>query len=419
MDNKIIFTQICKNESHVAERMLDTIKDFVDIICVVDTGSTDNTIEIIKKWGKKNSIETHVFERDFDNFENSRNFSIEKSEEIANSKKGKSIYYGFWMDFDEELIVDKSFDKSKLDKDLYMITTYINQMKYTRNELFRLNKGMHFYGPVHEFIIPSKENAKDLTSDILQGVTVNVHMDGASWLSGDVHNKYKKHAAMLEDYINNTDRDPRWVFYTAQSYHDSSNVPNNRDEKEERLRRSLKYYRERVNTQGGYFEERYYAQYRVGTVSRQLELPWSDVEQELLKAYEIDPLRGESIKVIVDYYQSMGRWSAAYLWTSSAINTFHNKSPYPKFNGDPQGRLLFLDESLYLWKFLEAHATSCFYTKRVEESKKCFDELMSIMKAMPDRFTDEDMNRIMNNRQNILGQSSQTTQEQPKKTTTT
>ena len=60
---KLILTQIMKNESHVAERMLNSIKSIVDGICVVDTGSTDNSIEIVKKWGEDNNVETYVLER--------------------------------------------------------------------------------------------------------------------------------------------------------------------------------------------------------------------------------------------------------------------------------------------------------------------------------------------------------------------
>lgn len=394
---------IVKDEEHVIERMLKTVYPILDYYTIVDTGSTDKTKEVIKKFFDDKGIPGQILDRPFDNFENSRNYAMQQAK--------KHTDYCIWIDADEEMVIDKSFDKNGLDKDLYMITTYINSMKYTRNELWNNKKDFRWYGPVHEFIVPDTKDK--LTSDILQGITINVHMDGGSWINGDVHNKYKKHATLLEDYINTQNRDPRWVFYTAQSYHDSANVPNNKEEREERLRRALRYYTERVNTQGGYFEERYYAQYRIGTISRQLEMPWSETEQELIKAYEIEPLRGESIKIIIDYYQQMGRWSAMYLWTSAAIKAFHNKSPYPKFNGDPNGRLLFLDESLYLWKFLEGHITSCFYTKRLDEAKECFEELMSIMKAMPERFTDEDMNRIMMNRQNILGQIQNSPQKAP------
>ena len=74
--NKLILTQIMKNESHVAHRMLNSIKNIVDGVVVIDTGSTDNSVEIVKQWGIDNNIEVNVFERTFDNFENSRNFSI-------------------------------------------------------------------------------------------------------------------------------------------------------------------------------------------------------------------------------------------------------------------------------------------------------------------------------------------------------
>ena len=67
---KLILTQIMKNETHVAHRMLNSIKPIVDGIVVIDTGSTDDSIEKVRKWGEDNGIETYVFERPFDNFEN-------------------------------------------------------------------------------------------------------------------------------------------------------------------------------------------------------------------------------------------------------------------------------------------------------------------------------------------------------------
>jgi hypothetical protein len=66
-------------------------------------------------------------------------------------------------------------------------------------------------------------------------------MDGASWQGKT--SEYLDHAHRLETYISN-DRSDRWIFYTAQSYHDSASIADNKDENEERLRRSLHYYRE-------------------------------------------------------------------------------------------------------------------------------------------------------------------------------
>jgi len=383
--NKLALNIICKDEAHVILRMLNTIKGIADLIVVTDTGSTDGTQDVIKRFGSECGIPTYVFERPFDNFENSRNHAMDKLKEVATELQwDHNTTYGFWVDCDEVLEVDSNFNKRNLSKDLYMFNTRIGAMKYTRNEMWRISKKFRWWGPCHEFIVCDE----NVTSDIAQGLSVNVFMDGGSWKS-DVSEKYKKHSQLLEHYIDYKDRSSRWVFYTAQSYHDSATTKN-KDENAERARRAIKYYRERISRNDGYEEERYYSQLRIGTLSKNIEEPWSTTQMELLKAYSMDPLRGESIKVIIDHYQQMGEWALSYMYSKFAKVNFHNSNPYPK-------RLLFIDESLYAWRFLEIHATSCYYTGRKHEAKETFAELTNIISNRPELFTDNDKQRIMNN----------------------
>lgn len=381
---KLVLTQIVKNEAHVITRMLNSIKPIVDIVCLVDTGSTDDTIEVVKNWGTQNNIETHVFERAFDNFENSRNYSIQMAREIT--KDRGNDFWGFWLDADETIEVLPSFNKNKIDKDLYMFNTYINVMKYTRNECFKLDKPFRFYGPVHEYIVCDDKN---ITSGLMEGINVRVQMDGGSW-KGNIPDKYKSHAFVLEKYIDQNRQDPRWIFYTAQSYHDSACMPDNREENEERLRRSLKYYKERISRPDGYPEEVFYSQFRVGTIMRALEEPWNLTMNEFLKAYSFDPLRAEPIKAIIDYYLSVGEWHNAYLFSKFAKVNFHDRNPYPQ-------RLLFVDESLYIWKILEVHAAASFYTGRRDEAKQVYQEMVKVSREKPEYFTPEDMQKIQMN----------------------
>lgn len=390
---KLILTQIMKDESHVAKRMLDSIKNIVDGICVVDTGSTDDSIEIVENWGKENNVETYVIKRPFDNFENSRNCSFEKAREkfLPETDDG-NVYYNFWLDFDEQLIIDETFDKQSLDKDLYMFDTYIGQMKYTRNELVRLDMGFRFYGPIHEYIIPPKDKP-DVTSDVLKGVKVDVKTDGASWQE-NIQMKYISHAHILEKYISENRKDPRWIFYTAQSYHDSSNI-DNKDERDERLRRAIRYYKERVERPDGFAEERFYSQLRIGSIMKRMEEPWNLTLQALLKAYSIEPTRGESIKVIVDYYLQIGEWNLAYMYADFGLRNFHNKNPYPN-------KLLFIDNNLYVWKFLEVYSAACYYTGRKEEAKKAYIEMLNVSKNEPGSFNQEDLNKIETNKKFFL-----------------
>ena len=386
---KLALNFICKDESHVIGKMLESCKTITDLIVVNDTGSTDGTQDIIRKFGEDNNIPTYVFERPFDDFEKSRNHAMQKLRDVVQELGwDANKVHGYWFDCDETLVIDSKFNKDQFVNDLYMINTFIGQMKYTRNTFFKVSKPFKWYGPIHEFIVCDDKN---ITSGLAENIHVDVKMTGASW-QGDIPTKYKNHAFVLEKYIDANREDPRWIFYTAQSYHDSASMPDNREENEERMRRAMKYYKERVNRNDGYAEEIFYSQFRVGTIMRNMEEPWNLTHQELLKAYSMDPVRGESIKVIIDYYLQMGEWNMAYLYTKFAKVNFHGKNPYPQ-------RLLFVDEALYIWKFAESHAAACFYTGRMDEAKATYQEMMSLSKSQPQYFTPEDLGKLQANAQ--------------------
>lgn len=390
---KLILNTIVKDEAHCILIMLESAAKISDAIVIADTGSTDGTQDLIRKFGEENNIPTYVFERPFDDFEKSRNFGMQKARDVVNELGwNPNDCWTWWCDADETIIVDDNkFNKNQFNKDLFMINTYIGAMKYTRNTFARVSKPFRFYGPVHEFIVCDEEN---ITSGLAEGVHVDVKMIGKSW-QGDISKKYLDHAHKLEAYIAADRKDPRWIFYTAQSYHDSASMKDNKEENEERLRRSMKYYKERVKRNDGYPEEIYYSQYRVGTIMRIIEEPWNLTHLELLKAYSMDPLRGESIKVIIDYYMQISDWSMAYLYSKFAKVNFHGKNPYPT-------RLLFVDEAIYVWKFAEAHAAVCYYTGKMQEAKETFKEIVEISKRQPQYFTQDDLKKIEMNSQFFL-----------------
>lgn len=73
MENKLSVTIITLNEEKYLANALDSIKDVADEIVVVDSGSTDNTVEIAIKFGAK------VFVRRFDNYAAQKNFAVSKT----------------------------------------------------------------------------------------------------------------------------------------------------------------------------------------------------------------------------------------------------------------------------------------------------------------------------------------------------
>ena len=94
---KVSVTIITLEEEKDLPRCLESVKSFADEIIVVDSGSTDKTVDIAKDFGAK------VFERKFDNYQNQKNFAAEKT-------TGDWI---FSIDADEEASPELSLEVKK------------------------------------------------------------------------------------------------------------------------------------------------------------------------------------------------------------------------------------------------------------------------------------------------------------------
>ncbi len=69
----ISVTIITYNEEENIKRILENLQNFADEIVLVDSGSTDSTLEIAKKYKAK------IFTRKFDNFANQKNYALSKT----------------------------------------------------------------------------------------------------------------------------------------------------------------------------------------------------------------------------------------------------------------------------------------------------------------------------------------------------
>lgn len=149
----ISLCMIVKNEEKVLKRILEDVKDVVDEIIIVDTGSTDKTKEIASTY--TNLIYDFKW---VDDFSKARNYSFSKATKD----------YIMWLDADDRLL---SKDKKKLIdlKKKLNTSTDIVMMKYVtlldennnpafsyyRERLLKREKEYKWVSPVHEVIVPS------------------------------------------------------------------------------------------------------------------------------------------------------------------------------------------------------------------------------------------------------------------------
>ena len=65
---KIGLCMIVKDESHIIKEVLEATLPLIDTYCILDTGSTDDTIQIIKDFYSKAEITGEVVESDWKGF---------------------------------------------------------------------------------------------------------------------------------------------------------------------------------------------------------------------------------------------------------------------------------------------------------------------------------------------------------------
>ena len=380
---KVALNFICKDESHVILKMLHSTKSILDLIVAVDTGSSDNTCDLIEGFGIENKIPTYVFKRPFDDFSGSRNYALQKLRDVARELEWNlHKVFVLWLDCDEKLIIQSVFKKTKLDKDTHTVPGTIDASPYVRDEFFRLSRNFFWYGPIHEKLSINEA----ITSTSTSGIKIVSEKTGNSW-KGHLGEKNKRYGDILEYFIDHQDRSERWIFMTAQSYHAAGHYYESGEEKEMLLRKAIGYYSEVTNLPDASIETRYFSQFKVGCIMDLLAYPWLETMEALIKAYIIDPIRGESIKHIILHYTNLQDWKQAYIYTSFAMRTFLNSNP-------AHLRTNFVDHSFYNWEAAEFHRSVCAALNRKQEAEDANKELLKIIQRKPEYFNNASLEKI-------------------------
>lgn len=372
---------IVKNEATVIERMLNSVAPILDYYCVIDTGSTDGTQEIIRKFFESKGIPGEVIDHPWKNFEDARNKALQ-------SVKGKADF-GFWIDADEELILDPRFNLDHFKRNIArchggnVMINYSGQ-NYYRQQFFSTDKPWYWYGPVHEVLMCDEPGNVIAT---IEGMTVLVRPDGNSWVAETIQQKYEGHAKILEEYVaNDPKKDPRWLFYLAQSYRDAGGTKEN-------LEKALHWYQKRRDAIGGYWEEVYFSALMMANIKSQLGYPEEEVVAAFLDCGKYNIHRIEHLLPLMSHYQAKKEYETAYIYGLRAMQC-DGKLPMPHST-------LFVDGDTYIWRVFDVHSINCWWSGRKEEGTKWFKRLLKLMEK--GKIPEMHHARIRENKKHFIG----------------
>ncbi|MBP3635906.1 MAG: glycosyltransferase [Bacilli bacterium] len=261
---KISVYAISKNEEKFVDRWMDSISD-ADEIIVLDTGSTDKTVEKLKKRGAKVVIKEIKPWR----------FDVARNESLSLVSKDTDIC--ICMDLDE--VIQEGW-REKLEK---LWNDKINRLRYNYNWSFDEygNPAVNFYiekihsrdnykwtHPVHEVLTYEGDNEVFLTTD---DITVNHYPDSSK--------SRGSYLPLLELSVEENPTDDRNMHYLGREY---------------------MFY--------GKWNE------AIDTLIRHLNLPSATWKDE----------RCASMRFIARCYTNLKRYDEARMWLDKAIN----ESPY-------------------------------------------------------------------------------------------
>jgi len=322
----LCLNMIVKNESKIITRLFDSVSAIIDCYCICDTGSTDNTKELITEYFENKGIQGKIVNEPFVNFAHNRNYALQ-------SCFGMSDYILF-LDADMVLEVKPSFNKSMLSSyDSFMILQGTDDFYYNNMRIIK-NNGLYLYiGVTHEYISTPPKN----TQTNIDKNTLFIRDIGDGGAKSD---KFERDVRLLKKGIEENPKSDRYHFYLANSYYDSG-----------KYEEAIETYRKRIEI-GGWEQEVWYSYYRIGLAYKNM----GKIEQAIfswLEGYNLLPIRIENLYEIIQHYRITSKCKTAHMFYKMAKEALQKSTGKDNF--------LFLNNDIYMYKLeYELSIISCY-----------------------------------------------------------
>jgi tetratricopeptide (TPR) repeat protein len=331
----LCLNMIVRNESKIITRLLESVLPIIDTYVICDTGSSDDTPNIIKTFFDSHNISGEVLSEPFKNFGYNRTFALKAARNKAT--------YALLLDADMIFKIEPSFNKQDLTKEAYMIIQKGGGLNYHNTRLIRLDIDAKCVGPTHEYYdLPAGHKNEKLDSIWIDDIG-----DG-----GSKANKFERDIKLLQDGIKEEPNNGRYYFYLANSYFNTG-----------RHSESIPYYKKRIEL-GGWVEEIFYSYLNLGHAYMKIGED-GNAMFAWMNGYNHHSSRSETIYEICKYYREKGKNKLAMAFCKLGMEI-----PYPSND------TLFIHKDVYDTGF-DYELSILGYYNNYPDTYKVFSRLMN------------------------------------------
>jgi len=353
----ICLNMIVKDESHIIEQTLTILSKYIHYWVITDTGSSDNTIEIINNFFKKSNIPGELYEDKWEDFGTNRTKSLERAY--------KKCDYIWVFDADDLIVGEPEFPKIfDRNVDGYSVK-FGKHFTYDRLQIFKSDLKWVYKGVLHEYVnCVSKPNINNIS---LGG---NYYIE--SRRLGNRSRDPKKYLRDAETLIDGIKKDPenelRYMYYIGQSYKDYGD-----------LESAIEWYKKRILKEG-WIEEKFYSAYELANCMVRLNKPINDIINAYNYAHGILNERREPLFALGVYLKERGIQENQPSLLTSAYDYLYKSLQIP-FSHMYK---LFVQFDIYEWRNKYELAVVNNLLNNYTESTKLCEELLIMQNIRKD-----------------------------------
>lgn len=356
-DRDVCLVMIVRDEAHVIERCLASVRPLITRWCIVDTGSVDATPARIE--AALADLPGELHRRPWVDFGHNR------SEALA-----LAAGRGTWLlliDADEELVIEPGFRLPSGDDPVRAWRILQRQrdgdIEFHLPRLLRADHPWRFEGVLHEWLASPEPFRKGL----LPGLVQIGHFDSARNRRSQ-QEKYLADAALLERALAAEPGHRRYQFYLAQSLRDAG-----------AFERAIAAYGRRA-AMGGWREEVYCSHFEIARLLEAAQAPREEVVASFRAASTACPERAEPLVQLARLHREAGHHARAMRYARKAAQLER-----------PAGAL-FVDASIYRWRALDELAVNSFWTGDPAGAVRIAEQMLA-----GDRLPEAERPRVLNN----------------------